>query len=154
MAGRSEEAIAVGERVLARAPEAPFLLFLLGLARLHLGRLAEAVDALEQAAATGRPDFLGVLAHAYVLTGKDEEAAALETSLREPGAVGAVPSFAVAMIHAARGNADKFFEAMEATFEQRSLHAALIASEPLLEPYRADPRAKSLIRRLGLPRTR
>lgn len=154
MAGRSEEAITVGESIVTRAPDAPFALFVLGLACLHSGRLDAAVDYLERAAATGRPDFLGVLTHAYLRAGRDVEAAALETSIREQSAAGAAPPIAMAMIHAAHGDADRFFEAMEETFEQRSLHAPLLASEPLLEPYRADPRATRLIERLALPGSR
>ena len=154
VAGRSEEAIAVGESVVARVPDAPFALFILGIACLQVGRHAEAIDYLEQAAATERADFLGVLAHAYIRAGKNEEAAALEARLREQSSAGAAPPFAMAMIHAARGDADRFFEAMEQTFEQPGLHAVLIARDPMLEPLRTDPRASELIRRLGLPGVR
>jgi DNA-binding winged helix-turn-helix (wHTH) protein/Tfp pilus assembly protein PilF len=154
MAGRTQEAIAVGESIVSRSPHATFARFILGIAYLHSGRIAEAVDALEEAAATGRPDFLGVLAYAYVRAGKDSEASALEARLHEQCEAGEAPAIAIAMIHAARGEGDRFFEAMERAVEQRGLHAALIASEPLLEPFRADPRAGPLIRRLGLPVSR
>jgi predicted Zn-dependent protease len=154
MAGRSEEAVAVGESIVSRSPDAAFARFILGLAYLHLGRITEAVVALEEAAASGRPDFLGVLAYAYVRAGKDSEASALEARLHEQCEAGKVPAIAVAMIHAARGDADLFFDAMESAVEQRGLHAALIATEPLLESLRADPRAEPLIRRLDLPVSR
>ncbi len=151
MAGRSEEAVAVGESVVAKLPDAPFALFILGISCAHLGRYEEAIDYLEQAAATERPDFLGVLAHVYVRAGKTEEAAALEASLREQTAGDGAAPIGLAMIHAARGDADLFFQSMERAFDQRGLHAVLIAREPLLEPLRQDPRATTLIRRLGLP---
>ncbi|HUP24311.1 MAG TPA: winged helix-turn-helix domain-containing protein [Thermoanaerobaculia bacterium] len=151
MAGRSEEAIEVGESVVARSPDAPFALLIVGIASLHLGRLEAAIDALEQAAATGRPDFLAVLAHAYLRAGQEEEATAVEASLLERSPSGAAPPFARAMIHAARDDVDGFFEAMAEAFDQPSLHAVLIAGEPLFERYRADPRAAALIERLGLP---
>ena len=151
MAGRSEEAVEIGEPVVAREQDAPFAHFILGLACLHSGRIASAIDYLEQAAATGRPDYLGVLASAYVRAGKEEEAASLEANLREQYAAGTAPPIAMAMIHAARGDADAFFEAMARAFDQPGLHAVLIASEPLLAPLRADPRAEPLICRLGLP---
>jgi predicted Zn-dependent protease len=147
MAGRSDEAVEAGEAVLGRTSDAPFLLFILGVACLQVGQLDRALGHLERAAATGRPDFLGVLAHAYVRAGRHEDASALESSLRADAA----PPIAFAMIHAARGETDLFFEAIEKTFEQPGLHSTLIATEPLLGSYRADPRAERLIHRLGLP---
>jgi DNA-binding winged helix-turn-helix (wHTH) protein/tetratricopeptide (TPR) repeat protein len=147
MAGRSDEAVEAGEAVLGRASDAPFLLFILGVACLQVGQLDRALGHLERAAATGRPDFLGVLAHAYVRAGRHEDASALESSLRADAA----PPIAFAMIHAARGETDLFFDAIEKTFEQPGLHSTLIATEPLLGSYRADPRAERLIHRLGLP---
>lgn len=154
MAGRTDEAVAVGESIVARSPDATFARFILGVAYLHSGRFEEAVETLEVAAANERPDFLGVLAYAYVRAGKEREASALESRLHERYEAGEAPPLAIAMIHAARGNADGFFAAMERAVDQRGLHAALIASEPLLAPYRADPRAKALIRRLDLPVSR
>ena len=154
MAGRSIDAVEAGEAVLARASDTPFLLFILGVACLQVGRLDRAIGHLERAAATGRPDFMGVLAHAYVRAGRHEEASALESSLRERSRRGAAPPLALAMIHAAREEIDPFFEAIEKTFEQPGLHSTLIATEPLLASYRDDPRARRLIRRLGLPPAR
>ena len=154
MAGHSEEAVRVGEANVARAPGAPFALFTLGIACLHAGRVDAAIDHLEQAAAPARPDFLGVLTHAYLRAGREREAQTLEANLRELSSAGAAPPLALAMVHSARGDSDSFFEAMEEAFERRGLHAPLLASEPLLEPYRADPRAQALIRRLALPHSR
>lgn len=150
MAGRPEEAIAVGQSVLTQGIDAPFTQFIVGLACLQAGHVDQAIDHLETAAATGRSDFLGVLAHAYVLSGKDREARALEDRLCARREQGTAPPIAMAMIHAARSEAARFFSCMEQTFEQPSLHAALIASEPLFAPLRPDPRAQALIRRLGL----
>jgi serine/threonine-protein kinase len=152
MANRSDEAVEVGDALLSRVSDPPpFLLFILGLACLQVGRLERAIAHLEQAAATGRPDFHGVLAYAYLRAGREEEAAALEASLCEQRRAGAAPALALAMISAARGDADRFFRNIEETFQQPGLHSTLIASEPLLEPFRDDPRAVRLIRRLGLP---
>lgn len=151
MAGRSEEAVEVGESLLAKIDDAQFTRFITGIASLQLGRLDRAAYHLERAAASGRPDFIGVLAHAYIRAGRRDEADALENTLREQHRMGKAPPLALAMICAAREDADGFFEFMATSFEEPNLHAPLLASEPLFEPMRSDPRAQPLIERLHLP---
>lgn len=153
MAGRPEETIDLAVPLLDRVSEAPFARLILGLAYLQTGQLDLAIASLEQAAATLRPDVLSMLAHAYIRAGQQREAEALEDRLAQAGPEGVVPPFARAMLHAAREDADRFFEAMAEVFDQPSLHAALLASDPLFERYRSDPRAEPLIRRLRLPET-
>ena len=59
-------------------------------------------------------------------------------------------SLRLAAIHAALGDLDSAFAALEAGYERRDGFLISIHVDPLLEPLRADPRFADLVRRIGM----
>ena len=57
----------------------------------------------------------------------------------------------VATVYASRGEADKTFEWLNRAYELRQPAFHLIATDPFLRPYRADPRYVELCRKANLP---
>ena len=56
----------------------------------------------------------------------------------------------LAMGHAAVGNLDRAFEALERAYQARSAGLIYLHLDPGYEPLRGDPRYKELVRRIGL----
>ena len=73
----------------------------------------------------------------------------LESSRSSPGRK-YVSSYLPAKIHAALGNKEQAFAALDRAFQERSDWLAFVNVDPCLDPLRGDPRFQRLRRRLGL----
>ena len=59
--------------------------------------------------------------------------------------------YLVATCHAALGEKDKAFAALNESYEKRELQMTLLKVDPRLDPLRSDPRFSELLRKVGLP---
>ena len=60
-------------------------------------------------------------------------------------------SYSAATFHAALGEKDKAFAALNRAYEDREFYISLLKVDQRLDPLRSDPRFAELVRRVGLP---
>jgi len=144
--GKLPEATSAYRATLTINPEAGSVHYRLGLTALLGGDPKAALLEFEQEPdrdfhAVGPPlalDALGRKAEA------DRALAAAEQTAAQGGA------YQIALIHAARNDADGAFRWLERAYEQRDAGMLWIKFEPLLKPLRPDPRFQSLLQRMHL----
>lgn len=108
-----------------------------------LAHLAEA-DKL----APGNPLILSATAAAYAESGRKADAEALVDRIEHGGS--GYTRYHLAIVEGLAGNADRVFYWLEKSADLREQQALYIKVEPLLAPYRNDPRMIALERRIGL----
>lgn len=178
--GRSEQAIALGEFVIARDPVSAIGNTELGLFYLYGERFDDAIASF-RTALTLSPDYLGAhyqIGMAYLF--KDEPQAALAAMQEEPNQVwqliglamayhavddtaaaesslrllidtyGEVAAFNIAYVMACRDEADRAFDWLERASEQNDPGLAEIAIHPCFAKIESDPRWNSLLQSLGM----
>jgi TolB-like protein/tRNA A-37 threonylcarbamoyl transferase component Bud32/Flp pilus assembly protein TadD len=140
MAGRYEEAIANLQRVRAVDPSFPFGDLFLARALTFAGRLAEALPLWEK-----MKDGPGRhwMAYAYVMAGRRAEVERMAAANDHP--------FRLAIIHAALGDKDRAFEALDRAADILPQRVGLLLMHPEMAPLRGDPRFAAVRRKLGLP---
>ena len=122
-------------------PDFPFADLFLARALTFAGRLTEALSIWDQ----GReePGWQHWMAHAYVIAGRRADverfAAAHDHPLR------------LAMIHAALGNKDRAFEALDQAADILPQRVGLMLMYPEMASLRGDARFAAIRRKLGLP---
>jgi serine/threonine-protein kinase len=124
----------------------------LGLAYEGLLRYEDAVDAflkgLELAPDT--PRLLGVLGHAYGLSGQRIRAEEVLARLNELANRIYVSPFDFALVNLGLGHLESFFEWLELAYRSRSYELVSMRVDPKFDPVREDPRFVRMLRRLGL----
>ena len=60
-----------------------------------------------------------------------------------------VPSYAIAIAHAATGERDAVFEWLERAYAARDVHLMFLPVDPKWDDYRQDPRFVALLSRCG-----
>jgi tetratricopeptide (TPR) repeat protein len=148
---RYEQSLATSRRGLQLDPHFSGALQYEALALSALGRHDEAIAAARRASASPAPVLAStlaiVLAQADSLDAARKVIAALEArATREP--IGAVHLFRA---FAALGDPDHMFAWLDRAIDERSSAVAFLNVDPVLDPYRADPRFKAAIARAGLP---
>ncbi|MFN2315896.1 MAG: protein kinase [Gemmatimonadales bacterium] len=131
-------------------PRYPWALYGLGLGDLVAERHAEAVDRLEQARAAGPalPGVHAMLVLAYRGVNREEEARRVIADLNRLPPERRLTTNLV-MVHAVIGELDEAFAlAAEAEWDLTSMID--IRTNPFLREFRADPRYRGLLARLGL----
>ncbi|HVS66682.1 MAG TPA: winged helix-turn-helix domain-containing protein [Thermoanaerobaculia bacterium] len=148
--GRSRHALEVAEEALELTPDFGFVRLFAGLASLQLGEHRQAIEHLEIAASSSRPDFAAALGYAYGVVGDQRFArqtlAAIE---RQPGAE-PTPPIVDAVVHLGLGEIDRVVAALERCVEARSWHVLIAYADPMFEPLRSTGRLDPLFERLGL----
>jgi TolB-like protein/DNA-binding winged helix-turn-helix (wHTH) protein/Tfp pilus assembly protein PilF len=122
----------------------------LGFSLIQKKMLDEAVAVLEKASSLsgGAPRALGVLGHAYALSGRKE--AALEL-LRKLMAEPVLQPSAVAQIYLGLGERDRALTWLEkAVAGERTGLLPAVKVDPIYDSLRGDPRFTELIKRMGL----
>ena len=64
---------------------------------------------------------------------------------------GYVSPFDIATIYAGLGDRTKTFEYLEKAFQGRAPYLVYLAMDPHFDDFRADPRFRDLVHRIGLP---
>lgn len=151
-ARRYDEAIQHYLRALDRDPNFLWALWQLGQAYTYKSMFEEATRTLEKAGTlSGRsPAVLGMLAYAYGVAGRAGEARKLLKKLTELSKREYVPPASVAWGNFGLGDRDQAFEWMEKAYQERSNALAYLGVWPVVDPFRSDPRFRSLLRRIGL----
>jgi serine/threonine protein kinase/predicted Zn-dependent protease len=118
-----------------------------GEARLLLGQLPEALDAMQK-----EPEEdvrLAGLATIYTAMGKHTESDAALKTLEESYA--SDDAYEIAQLHAYRGEADAGFEWLQRSFRMHNSKILFIKTDPLLRNLRRDRRFQTLLAKLRLP---
>jgi len=155
-AGRLEEAAAHLRGVIALDSSLIASGFL-GTVYLFQGRAADAVPLLEQAIDPAvRPSLeLALLGYAYAKAGRRPDAEALRRELLERRSKGHVSPASIALLTAGLGDTTETFAWLRRAIE---VHDPMLVynfvNEPLLEPFRRDPRGVAILQRMRLPETR
>ncbi len=118
-----------------------------GLARLFLGQLPEALDAMEK---EPEKDLrLAGLALVYTALGRRSESDTALQSLEAEFA--ANDAYEIALIHAYRGEAEAAFGWLRRCVQTHNSKIVSIKTEPLLRTLHSDPRFQALLVKLKLP---
>ena len=120
------------------------------------GRWQECVtrSTAAQGAAAGEPDYKAAVCYAHL--GQTERARSILKQLETAARTRYVDQVNVAEIHAALGEKDAAFKALERTFEDRSQPLLNVWFIPEFKPLREDPRYRTLMERIYVtpkPRT-
>src|SRR6266581_2560624 len=147
MARRYDEAIAQGRETVEMHPEFYWAHRFLGLALELKGANSEAITEYRKAFELyDDPVVLGLLAHAEVTIGKQNEARQILAQLTEEAKTRYVPAYAFAVIHLALGEKDQALDWLEkAARGHDGLFINLIKVDPYLDPLRGDPRFEALV---------
>jgi serine/threonine-protein kinase len=143
------DAIACTRRGLEIDPNFYFLWTMLGEVQLATGNYKDAVVSLNRSTELA-PWFsfgLGMLAAACYQVGNKElsqDCAQRLSHLHNGGSIG------LAYYHAATGNADAMFQALDRAYTRREIYLLWINSWKYFDPYRSDPRFHNLLRRMNL----
>jgi serine/threonine-protein kinase len=140
--GRYGEAVATFRRILALDPEFPFVRPVhLPRALMWAGQVEEAIRLMEDPRAAGSPAYL---AHAYILAGRRADAERLAAANK------GFP-YREVMIHAALGNLDRAFAALDEVSAHEPHRVGLLLVRPETVALRADARLTEFRRKFGLP---
>jgi DNA-binding winged helix-turn-helix (wHTH) protein len=125
--------------------------FQLGQACVQLHQDGQALDALNQASRLSGGNSKALSLRGYLLAKMERTAEALEI-LRTFEALSHsqerfVPPYAFALIHAGLGNADLAFGHLERSVEVHDVHLAFLTIDPKWDPFRAEPRFVSVLKR-------
>lgn len=152
-AGRLPEAVEAYRKALSLDPNYAQAHWRLSGAYAGLGRFDEATREVETAAALSEhnPSSLAWMARIYAVAGRGSEAKALLEQLLALSATRYVSPLGIAYICFNLEDKDRGFEWLERAYQERSNGIAYLAVDPYLEPLRADPRYRDIMRRAGLP---
>lgn len=146
---KPDEALMHLEQALELSPQMDLAWQQLGHAYLQKGMPAEAIEAMQRAAAlSGARDSLH-LAYAYAVAGQSLEAThILDSVLASPDPDRL--AFHIALAYSGLGNRDLAFAWLERGLEQAGSFMGSAFVEPGFEPLHTDPRWANLLRALGL----
>ena len=149
--GEPKRAIPFLQEALEISPTFSFARCHLGHAYLQLGLQEAALAEFERAAASGLASDGALLAYAYAVLGRRDDALALTGRLAASIDGRYAPAFHLAIAHVGLGDHDEAFRWLERAYLERDPWvAAALNVEPAFQPIRGDPRFDQLIRRMGL----
>ena len=140
------------QQTIAMDPNFTVAQWYIGLAYEEKGAYPDAIVQFQNCVrlTAGRPAMLALLGHAYAAGNQPREAHAIlqQLSLLEKDKY--VPSYPVAVIHAALGEKDHALALLEKAYEARDSWMDYLAIDPRLDGLRSDPRFADLLRRMNL----
>ena len=125
----------------------------------YLGMAYEQQGAFEDAIAQfqncvrltgGRPSMTALLGHAYAAANRRSEALGILEQLGASSKERYVPSYPIAVIHAALGHKDEAFAWLERAYDERDSWMDYLGLDPRLDGLRSDPRFAGLLGRMNL----
>jgi len=151
-ARRHDAAIGRFQQAIEIDPRYWFAHLQLGRVLEEVGRLPEAIEALETAwrIEDAYPEVQTELARAYALAGKKEKARKLMDEVTRRARRSYVPAFSIARGFSGLGRTEEAFAWLEKAFEARSSFMPWLRLDPALDPLRPDERFSDLVRRVGL----
>lgn len=151
-ARRYPEAVRQFRNVLADNPDYQWGLWQFGSALMYVREYGEAIGTLEKLAALSHrsPSSLEALSQAYAMAGRRAEAQNLLAELEARSREQYVPPHVFVHPYVALGKADRAFEWLEKSYQERSNSILWLGVDAGLDPLRSDPRFDNLLRRVGL----
>jgi DNA-binding winged helix-turn-helix (wHTH) protein/TolB-like protein/Flp pilus assembly protein TadD len=118
----------------------------------QLGRSEEALAALAEATRLSGVNSKPVALTGYILARSGRTGAAREVlaELHETARSRFVPPCALALVHAGLGEREAVFEWLEKALEVRDVHLVFLPVDAKWDPWREDPRFRSLLARAGV----
>ena len=110
--------------------------------------IVEYEEAVRLRASKNGPSTEAGLAAAYVKVGDRAKAEEIRQRLRASGSEVELPDLAI--IEDALGDRDMAFALLEKAYAEHDTNLAYVATWPLFDPLRGDPRYADLVRRMGL----
>jgi len=152
VARRFEESVQELRRVVDRFPDSWFPRFMYAISLNAVGDGPGAIREMKRAyeAAPQNPSVAAIRAYLYAVNGRSTEAHELIDEMHERERQGQMPAFAFVNTYMALGNADRAFEYLEKAYEERDWKMAMIATEPLFDLLRDDPRYEAFIKKMNL----
>lgn len=151
-ARRYEEAMEQQRRTLDLDPAFAPAHRSMGGALEQLGRYDEAIEEYRKGAALSHDlSASSLLAHAYAVSGRRDEARRLLRELEDAAGDRYVSPYSLAAVHAGLGDVDRAFEMLHRALDSKDRGMAWILVAPRLDPLRADPRFTDLLRRMKFP---
>ena len=151
-ARRYREAIAQSRKTLELDSTFHRAHYWLGLSYEQLSRPADAIRELEKAVAASPISlYAAALGHAYAVAGQREKALRVLEELQARSDSSYVSPFDIATVYAGLGDRTKTFEYLEKAFQGRAPYLVYLAMDPHFDDFRADPRFRDLVHRIGLP---
>jgi tetratricopeptide (TPR) repeat protein len=154
--GRPAAAVSTMDEWLARSPLDAEAHRLRGMALEAADRPAEACDAFRRARELdpGNRFASGDLAATLAVAGERDEARRIANQMEESAVGGAPPAIMLALVYHALGDARLAFTWLERAFEMREFWLSMMHVDPMFRRMRGDARFQSLVRRVGVARTR
>jgi TolB-like protein/DNA-binding winged helix-turn-helix (wHTH) protein/Flp pilus assembly protein TadD len=112
-----------------------------------------ALEALSTGARLSSNNSKTLSLRGYILatTGRAGEAREVLRTLETMSSQRFVPPYAFALVYAGLGEPDTAFYWLEKAYEGRDVHLMFLTVDPKWDPYRSDPRFKTLVARCGFP---
>ena len=141
-------------KLIEQDPTFPVGHAVLGLLYLKQARSEEAIAELQKAVKfSGRSGHaLSALGYAYAVSGKHKEARLIIQELETKYQQKKTSATNLAGVFAGLEEKDQAFTWLEKDFQARSYELTRLASEPLFDTLRSDPRYANLLQRMGLAR--
>jgi eukaryotic-like serine/threonine-protein kinase len=148
-----DRAIAVYRKILELRPDRVATQRDLALVLSQQGKHQEALALVSQFQRPDLPHTLSVAtACIYARAGRRDEALKLLRELKARAERERVPPYAFARIYTVLGDKEQALACLRKVYDEQSDHLLHIGADPMLDPLRADPRFKALLRGTGLAR--
>ncbi len=150
-ARRYDEAIAQSQKALEIDSTFGRAHYWRGLSYEHLPRPADAIREFEQLSARAPMSLhLAALGHAYAVGGQRGKAEKVLKELQARSDTSYVSPFDFATLYAGLGDRARTLEWLEKAYARRVPYLVFLAVDPQFDAFRADPRFRDLVRRIGL----
>jgi tetratricopeptide (TPR) repeat protein len=147
-----DRTIEQNQRALELDPTYAIALVNIGRAYQQKGMHAQAQAAFQKilSVVPDDPAVLALLGHEYAVSGRRAEAQQIATQLKNISIRRYVPALYFALISTGLGDKDDAFRWMDAAVQEKTEYLVYLASEPLADPLRKDPRFGDLVKQVGV----
>jgi TolB-like protein/Tfp pilus assembly protein PilF len=151
-ARRYDLALEQARKTLVLGPEFMTARLMLGFAYNANGMYDDTIALCEAESKQGNSHrwFLLIGGYAHAMAGRRKEAAGAAAQFEAIAGTESVSTYFLAPIHAALGDRDAAFAALEEAFTERDFFLPRLNVDPFLDSLHDDPRFADLVRRIGL----
>ena len=147
-----DRTIEQNQRALELDPTYAIALVNIGRAYQQKGMHAQAQAAFQKilSAVPDNPAVLALLGHDYAASGRRADALQVITQLKDISTRRYIPALYFAMIYTGLGDRDHAFHWMDAAVQERTEYLIYLATEPVADPLRGDPRFSEIAKQVGI----